>query len=109
MTLGELIRMLESVDPHRKIIGLGEPGSYRGYYEDLAFAPSTSSVPVAEALLRVRGYVGRKFEGYKGGLFEVGLDTPIWSARYGETGLPILGLRLERDPITLICEVQHES
>ena len=39
MTLGALIAELEMLPPERTVRGLGELASYRGYYDDLAFAP----------------------------------------------------------------------
>src|SRR4030042_992561 len=41
MTLGELIQFLEARDPERAVpVGFAEPDSYRGYYDELAFAPA---------------------------------------------------------------------
>jgi hypothetical protein len=108
MTLGALIAALESVDPERKIVGLGSPMSYRGYYSDLAFKPSTEAVTVAEALKTARDCMGRVFEGYKGGDFCMGENTPIWSAEYGNSGCPrIMGLNLNADPITLTLKEEE--
>jgi hypothetical protein len=107
MTLGALIKALESVDPDRKIAGLGSPMSYRGYYCDLAFRPSAESVPIAEALKVTRSCMGRVFEGYKGGDYQMGEQTPIWSADYGSSGPRIMGLNLDADPIMLVLKEEE--
>lgn len=110
LTLGGLIKQLESVDPERKIIGLGPPMSYRGYYSDLAFAPSDTPIPVVDALKVVRECMGRVFEGYKGGDFQMGELTPLWSAEYGRSSSNrIMGLNAEADPIKLILAPEVES
>lgn len=34
----------------------------------------------------LKSAIGREFGGYKGGTHVMGLDTPVWVARWGETG-----------------------
>jgi hypothetical protein len=110
LTLSGLIKQLESVDQGRKIVGLGEPMSYRGYYSDLAFATDGAEMTVAEALKMVRDCMGQMFEGYKGGDFPMSAMTPLWSANYGGSGPRIMGLNAEKDPITLTTAPEvHES
>lgn len=101
MTLGKLIETLKSLDPERRIVGLGDPMSYRGYYSDLSFDPSTEILTVAAALHRAKECMGEKFMGYKGGDFYMSAATPLWSANYGDCGFRIMGLNLAVDPITL--------
>lgn len=110
MTLGGLIKALESVDPERKIVGLGRPMSYRGYYSDLAFEPSQEPRAVREVLETAKGCMGKVFEGYKGGDYEMGETTPLWSAEYGCGYSPrIMGLNLSADPISLNLELEEMS
>lgn len=109
MTLGAFIKALEGIDPERKIAGVGGPTSYRGYYCDLAFEPTSAILSVADVLKSARDCMGRVFEGYKGGDFQMGERTPLWSAEYGDSGLRIMGLNLEADPITLNLKEEHES
>lgn len=104
MTLGKLISALESVAKDRKIVGIGSPMSYRGYYSDLAFSPSKDAETVAVVLDRAKSCMGRVFEGYKGGDYMMGENTPIFSAEYGDGGPRIMGLNLDADPITLILK-----
>ena len=109
VTLGGLIKTLESVDGERKIIGLGGPISYRGYYCDLAFEPTDEVVTVAKALTLARTCMGRVFTGYKGGDYMMGESTPIWSARYSDCGLRIMGLTLNAEPITLTLASEEDD
>jgi hypothetical protein len=89
LCLGDLITALEAVpeawpvqldrDPEHS---LGDVDSYRGYYSDLAFevGPPRSA---GEVLAQAREALGATFEGYKGGDFVMGPDTPLWLSSYG--------------------------
>ena len=93
MTLGELIERLEKEDPTKVILnGFGEPMSYRGYYDELAFEPMRN-VTIGSMLMYARSAVGRTFEGYKGGDFKMKTYTDVWLAVYGSCG-EMLGNRL---------------
>lgn len=81
--LGELIEWLEHQDgakvvPH----GFGEPCSYRGYYEDVAFAPA-ENVTFASMLANAKSALGATFQGYKGGEYTMNEYTDCWIAEYG--------------------------
>lgn len=89
MTLGELIDRLEQLPPDMMIDGLCRPHSYRGYYSDLAFEYN-GKMPVHEAIQVCRSCMGEIFEGYKGGDFCMGRDTPVWRAFYGSCGNRIM-------------------
>ena len=90
VTLGALIRYLESLPPDQSVAeGFGHPHSYRGYYEDLAFEP-VSGTTVQEMLDAARSAFGKTFHGYKGGEFVMGENTDCWLAPYGTTGIPIV-------------------
>jgi hypothetical protein len=101
MTLGALVELLEALDPERMVTGFGQPNSYRGYYQDLAFEPSTEEMAVGE-LLRVcrEKCMGQCFQGYKGGDFWMTGNTPLWIASYGITGPRLMGLDTGVDPMT---------
>jgi len=88
--LGDLIEYLSSL-PQDLVIanGFGEPDSYRGYYEDLAFAPKLN-MTVSEMLSAARSALGKTFTGYKGGDFAMTTYTDCWLAPYGECGIPIV-------------------
>jgi len=85
-TLKELIDWLESkpadaVVPH----GFGYPMSFRGSYYELAFDP-TDNVTISDMLNYAKSAMGNTFEGYKGGEYTMGEDTPCWISPYGESG-----------------------
>ncbi len=60
--------------------------SWRGNYADLALSYSndnTELLTLSELLLVLNGAIGQTFEGYKGGDYVMGKNTPIWIATYG--------------------------
>ena len=106
MTLGELIEVLEDLDPSKMIQGIScELDSYRGYYSDLAIYPSDKGCNVGDLLERCREAMGECFEGYKGGGFYMTANTPIWLSFYGESsGDRLMRLDTESDPIVPVIE-----
>ena len=84
MTLGELIDILTAMPPGATV-ALGKPNSYRGDYAELAFAPGEPR-PATEVLADARACVGALFDGYKGGIYRMGLGTVVHRARWGEYG-----------------------
>jgi hypothetical protein len=58
---------------------VGPPTSYRGYYADLAFEPQEHFMSAADLLKILEEQVlDKKLEGYKGGEYLMGADTPLW-------------------------------
>lgn len=109
LTLGGLIAALEKADPALpvKLDTGGYPGetySYRGYYSDLSFAPTNKPTTAGEFLDECRAAMGATFEGYKGGDFIMGQDTPLWSASYGTSsdGRAMMGIE-SRDGALVIA------
>ncbi len=92
MTLGSLIDRLEAMPPETMIDGIMGPHSYRGYYSDLAFKGG-DKMTVRDALALCRSAMGEVFEGYKGGDYQMGRNTPIWLANYGDCGKKIMAIR----------------
>lgn len=92
MTLGKLIATLEGMPKKMKIEGITNPHSYRGYYEDLAFALDDKKITVSNVLKMCRSAMGKVFIGYKGGEFVMGELTPVWIAEYGECGKKIISI-----------------
>lgn len=100
LSLGELIAALERENPDLRLpLGFGNPHSYRGYYEQLAFEPA-ENVTVRSMLADARGVLGQTLTGYKGGEYRMDEHTDVWLSRYGTTGETIgpvlLRLMLER-------------
>lgn len=89
-TLGEIIKHLEGLPRDQSVAeGFGNPHSYRGYYEDLAFEP-VENTTVGEMLDAAREALGQTFGGYKGGDYHMDEGTDCWLAEYGCTGVPIM-------------------
>lgn len=86
MTLGELIEVLEKMDPNSILKkGLSNSHSYRGSYDELAFEPK-ENVCVADLLKEARCAVGKTYTGYKGVNYKMHEYTDVNIAKYGETG-----------------------
>lgn len=93
MTLGKLIKRLEAMPQDSLIDGLTYAHSYRGYYSDLAFERKADKVTVSSLLTECRDAMGQVFEGYKGGDYQMGCNTPLWIAHYGCTGEKLMAIR----------------
>lgn len=79
-TLGELAARLRTIDPDQRLAtGFEGPMCYRGYYDNVAFSPR-NDVTVGYVLSEVDSAVGATFEGYKGGLYTMTVDTLCWIA-----------------------------
>lgn len=84
LCLGDLIDALEAADPDATL-PLGNPHSYRGYYDQLAFE-LVDPRPVRDVLADARGALGATYPGWKGGDYEMGECTPVWLAEQGDEG-----------------------
>ena len=94
--LNKLIEHLEGIDQNAIVCdGFGEPSSYRGYYNCVAFHP-VNVTTVGEMLKHARSAVGKTFTGYKGGEFTMNLETPCYIACYKNLGDPITNFHLKR-------------
>lgn len=101
LTLGALTMKLEALPTEMPVefddgSPVGEEQSYRGYYDDLAFARGPKSSLVTDVLEACRRAASQTYTGYKGGDFTYDADTPLWSAEYGCTGPAIIDA-IERD------------
>lgn len=106
VTLGALVELAKKATGVVRFDDGGGPGyamSYRGYYSDLAFDRADEQ-PAAEFLQLVEGAVGEAFDGYKGGEFVMGLDTPLWRAQYGCTGDAIVSASIVDGDLVLHCK-----
>jgi hypothetical protein len=94
LTLGGLISALGPVAPDARLSqSLGGAHSYRGYYSDLAFRPSGEITTAGALLNEARAALGQTFEGYKGGDFVMGPDTPLWVSDYDDnSGVAIMDI-----------------
>lgn len=92
MTLGKLIKQLETMPADSIVESIGSPHSYRGYYSDLAFERVSGVVTIKDLLASCKSAMGQVFEGYKGGDYVMGALTPVWIASYGSCGVKIMAL-----------------
>jgi len=78
MKLGKLIEALREIDQN-KVVRKGFCGahSYRGCYSDLAFTPR-NDVKIADMVDCAILAIGSTYEAYKGGEYQMGLDTECW-------------------------------
>lgn len=88
LTLGRLISGLRTLSPEARIFGLGKLMSYRGYYCDLAFSPTSTDESVAELLSRCEAAMGM-----------MGETTPLWVAEYGSSGQRLMALDAQQNPV----------
>lgn len=105
MTLWRLIAALELMPRDAKIANLHSAHSYRGYYCDLAFERGVGTRQASDLLVECKNAVNRVFCGYKGGDYQMNLDTPVWVADYGCFGQRLMALQecgaieTENDPV----------
>lgn len=84
--LKEIIDFLETLDQEAIVpFGFGEPMSYRGYYDQLAFEP-IENARIGDMLTHAKNALGKEFTGYKGGEYIMGECTDCWIAPYGSSG-----------------------
>lgn len=89
--LDKIIAFLKKYDRGLHVpIGWGEPHSYRGYYEQLAFDPETNT-NVGNMLDHAESALGKTFEGYKGGDYTMHGGTDCWIAESHSGGGQLIG------------------
>lgn len=126
MTLGQLIKELQSHDPEAEVkFDFAEfyPTtfmSWRGDYGELAlsyehgdtirFVMEKPLPTVGDLLKAAHEANGRTFTGYKGGNFTMGPETEIWVAQYGESGETVLdGTKKTSYGNTVILITKHRE
>lgn len=92
MTLGTLLKALCDMRGIDLVEGFKRPHSYRGYYEDLAFEPAGERMKVCDLIAICRSAIGKTFEGWKGGHYEMDEKTPVWIAERGEIGKKLIAI-----------------
>lgn len=95
MTLGELIKVLETKDPDFVVChGFMIPHSYKGNYSQLAFRPQRL-ISIGMMLAEARSAVGAWFKGWTDGKYEMSESTEVFIANHGECGEQIGPILLE--------------
>lgn len=87
MNLCKLLEILHQCEANKEVEGFGNPHSYRGYYDQLAFEPMTTTIKAM--IISCEEAVGETYRGYKGGHFTMGFDTEVYLAYEGGTGQEI--------------------
>lgn len=96
LTVGELLTCLREVaDQGREVVfdfcgfAPGFPHSWRGYYHHLAldFADEDRHTKVKDLVFWLESSLQYPLEGYKGGSFQMTIETPVWVSRYGREDL----------------------
>ena len=72
----------------RLALGFDTPHSYRGVYAWLAVQPSCN-VDLHDMLTDLQQGLRCLHTGYKGGEYRMTPETPLYLARYGQTGIPM--------------------
>jgi hypothetical protein len=86
MVLQDLIDFLSTRDQSKVVpLGFANPHSYRGSYDELAFEPRRD-VTVGEMLQSAKEALGKVYQGYKGGDYEMSEFTECNLANYGCCG-----------------------
>ncbi len=81
--LEDLIKFLEKLDQDKIVkFGFGEPHSFRGYYQDLAF-DRVDNARIGDMLSFAKGAIGKTFTGYKGGEYTMEAFTDVWISNEG--------------------------
>ena len=90
MLLGELISTLSKCDPDAMAsFGFERPHSHRGDYVELAFVPTHKPMRIGSMLAHARIAVGKTYEGWKGGEFQMDENSRVYLAERGACGDPI--------------------
>lgn len=77
MVLKEYIELLKKFNPEQRVpVGLGNPHSWRGSYDELSFEP-VEDTTIGAMLATAEDCVGRTFGGWKGGDFTMTEYTTI--------------------------------
>lgn len=102
LTLGKLREIAESYPEARFVLlggdhsegvaeTIGDPHSYRGYYADCSFETVQETKRGREIAAMCDTIERNVYEGYKGGEYRYGPETPLWVAPYGCTGSALVG------------------
>lgn len=106
VTLGSLIELAKSATGVVRFRDGGGPGremSYRGYYSDLSFEPASPS-KAADFVAQCEKALNATYEGYKGGDYTMGANTPLWRAPYSCCGDAIIDAAIEDGDLVLTCK-----
>ena len=120
--LGNLIKDLEKYKDSTILVEFDNGkiptqfSSWRGSYCELALEYKDEGICFADSLyINAFNANGSIFEGYKGGNFEMDLNTPIHQANYGDVGVKInneyneykiVGIKEENGKVIIITRIE---
>ncbi len=84
--------------------------SFRGYYDHLALVRghAISTAKISLVLEKARSCVGKSFEGWKGGTYLMGKDTPMWLSAWGSAeNYMICNIKIKNDVAYLILKEEE--
>ena len=85
MRLKDLIEALSVLPPGAMVKnGFGPAGSYRGYYDQIAFEPVEEAM-IGDMLKYAEKAMGETYSGYKGGEYTMNGYTECWIAEWGRS------------------------
>lgn len=97
LTISSALEILNQYDKNKIVeLGWGEDSGHsnRGYYSDLGLEPQYN-VTIGEMIDELKNCVGRTFTGWKGGEFEMDMNTDIHLSNEGSCGTNISNIFLE--------------
>lgn len=123
LTIGELVLKLESIPDKNNPIFFDNENyfpialdSWRGSYCEIAFkyadkeTETATPLSVQKILNELKEAIGKTYEGYKGGDFLMGKNTPVWIANYGNScgyndeTMGIVDVKEMSDKVILVTE-----
>lgn len=119
ITVGEFIDFLEKVDPEHSVkydFGYMVPttiDSWRGIYAELALgyahSKTVDDIPkVAQLLTSLKECIGKVYQGYKGGHFQMGRTTPLWVDNWGEYSQTVIS-KVVQEYSTVVIRTKYKG
>lgn len=120
LNLGQIIERLDALgDKDEQYVSFDFESAYptrltswRGIYAHLAleFAFDKDAPTVSALLDTLKNAVGTTYEGYKGGMFRMSEQTPVWVANWGHSGsTAIVNVFQSQGTRTVILETQYQD
>ncbi len=123
ITVGEFMDMLKNMPPSGGLFTefMGFPlhsgmGSYRGIYEDFFIGVdlgrvSSSVLKIGECYNLLNHKIGREMYGWKGGIYKISKDCPLWVAEAAShySNTYVTGLRQVLDRGYALVQTQNAA
>lgn len=87
--------------------------SWRGVYHFASVEPDTYYTSLSDFLMRLRGVIGMKLQGYKGGDFVMTENTPLYVDHYGNSSSPPVYVEYAKPSthggVALVCALEVDE